>query len=129
MTWTLSQLIRKTRKVDRQATTPKGIKQNEPIQVPTGTPARIQREFIPEPSLVDNPDPVDTSELSPDHPGPVDTYERSPDEFTPELSPDHHSDRVNTPAQSPNEFTHASSPQPQPGHDQTFETYYEISSS
>jgi hypothetical protein len=60
---------------------------------------------------------------------PVDTYERSPDEFTPELSPDHDSDRVNTPAQSPDEFTHASSPQPQPGHDQTFETYCEISSS
>jgi hypothetical protein len=75
------------------------------------------------------PDPVDTSELSPDHPNLVDTYERSPDEFTPELSPDHHSDRVNTPAQSPDEFTHASSPQPQPGHDQTFETYCEISSS
>jgi hypothetical protein len=55
MTWTLSQLIRKTRKVDRQATAPKGIKQNEPIQVPTGTPARIQREFTPEPSPVDNP--------------------------------------------------------------------------
>jgi hypothetical protein len=129
MTWTLSQLIRKTRKVDRQATAPKGIEQNEPIQVPTGTPARIQREFTPEPSPVDNPDPVDTSELSPDHPDPVDTYERSPDEFTPELSPDHNSDRVNTPAQSPDEFTHASSPQPQPGHDQTFETYCEISSS
>jgi hypothetical protein len=116
MTWTLSQLIRKTRKVDRQATAPKGIEQNEPIRVPTGTPARIQREFTPEPSPVDNPDPVDT-------------YERSPDEFTPELSPDHNSDPVNTPAQSPDEFTHASSPQPQPGHDKTFETYCEISSS
>jgi hypothetical protein len=107
--------------VDRQATTPNGIKQNEPIQVPTGTPARIQREFTPEPSSLDDPDPVDTSDLSPDHP--------SPDEFTPELSLDHHSDRVNTPAQSPDEFIHASSPQPQPGHDQTFETYCEISSS
>jgi hypothetical protein len=121
MTWTLSQLIRKTRKVDQQATAPKGIKQNEPIQVPTGTPARIQRQFTPEPSPLDNPNPVDTSEPSPDHP--------SPDEFIPELSPNHHSDRVNTPAQSPDEFTHASSPQPQPGHDQTFETYCEISSS
>jgi hypothetical protein len=115
MTWTLSQLIQKTRKVDRQATAPKGIKKNEPIQVPTGTPTRIQRDFTPE--------------LSPDHLDPVDTYERSPDEFTPELSPDHNSDPVNTPAQSPDEFTHASSPQPQPGHDKKFETYYEISSS
>jgi hypothetical protein len=78
MTWTLSQFIRKTRKVDRQATTPKGIEQNEPIQVPTGTPARIQREFTPEPSPDHNFDPVDT-------------YERSPDEFTPELSPNHNS--------------------------------------
>jgi hypothetical protein len=70
MTWTLSQLIRKTRKMDQQATAPKGIEQNEPIPVPTSTPARIQREF-----------------------------------------------------------THASDPQPQPGQDQTFETYCEISSS
>jgi hypothetical protein len=116
MTWTLSQFIRKTRKVDRQATTPKGVEQNEPIQVPTGTPARIQREFTPAPSPDHNFDPVDT-------------YECSPDEFTPELSPNHDSDRANTPAQSPDEFTHASSPQPQPGHDQMFETYCEISSS
>jgi hypothetical protein len=85
MTWTLSQLIRKTRKVDRQATAPKGIDQNEPIRVPTSTPARIQREFTPEPSPVGNPDPVDT-------------YERSPDDFSPELSLDHNSDPVNTPA-------------------------------
>jgi hypothetical protein len=55
MTWTLSQLIRKAHKVDRQATAAKGIEQNEPIRVPTGTPARIQREFTPEPSPVDNP--------------------------------------------------------------------------
>jgi hypothetical protein len=116
MTWTLSQLIHKTRKVDRQATVPKRIEQNEPIRVPTGTPARIQREFTPEPSPVDNPNPVDT-------------YERSPDEFTPELSPDHHSNPADTPAQSPDEFTHASSPQAQPGQDKTFETYCEISSS
>jgi hypothetical protein len=128
MTWTLSQFIRKNRKVDRQATTSKGIEQSEPIQVPTGTPARIQREFTPEPSPFDNPDPVDTSELSPDHPGLVDTYERSPDEFTPELSPDHPSDPVATHAQSLDEFTHTSSPQPKPGQDQTFETYCEISS-
>jgi hypothetical protein len=123
MTWTLSQFIRKNRKVDRQATVPKGIEQSEPIQVPTGTPARIQREFTPE------PDPVDTSALSPAHPDPIDTYERSPNAFTPEFSSDHNSDRVNTPAQSPDEFTHASSPQPQPGQDQTFETHCEISSS
>jgi hypothetical protein len=139
MTWNLSQLIRKTRKMDRKATAPKRIEQPEPIQVPTGTPARMQREFTTEPSPVDNPDPVDTYErspneftveLSPAHNfDPVDTYERSPDEFTPELCPDHNSDRVNTPAQSPDEFTHESSPQPQPGHDQTFETYCEISSS
>jgi hypothetical protein len=63
MTWTLSQLIRKNRKTNRQATTPKGIVQNESIQVPTGTPVQMQREFTPEPS-------------------PVDTYERSPNEFT-----------------------------------------------
>jgi hypothetical protein len=62
MTWTLSQLIKKTRKVDRQATAPKRIKQNEPIQVPTGTPSRIQIEFTHEPSPLDNPDPVDTYE-------------------------------------------------------------------
>jgi hypothetical protein len=61
--------------VDQQATAPKGIEQNEPIQVPIGTPAQIQREFTLEPSPVDNPDPVDTFELSPDHPGPIDTYE------------------------------------------------------
>jgi hypothetical protein len=134
--------------VDWQATASKGIKPSEPIQVEIGTPTRVQREFTPEPNPVDNPDPADTyelspnhpgpvdnpnpadtSELSPDHPGPVDTHERSPDEFTPELSPDHHSDPAATPAQSPDEFTHASSPQPQPGQDQTFETYCEISSS
>jgi hypothetical protein len=45
MTWTLSQLIRKTRKVDRQATAPKGIEQNEPIRVPTDTPAQSPDEF------------------------------------------------------------------------------------
>jgi hypothetical protein len=41
MTWTLSQFIRKTCKVDRQATMPKGVEQNEPIRVPIGTPARM----------------------------------------------------------------------------------------
>jgi hypothetical protein len=129
MTWTLSQFIQKNCKMDRQATVSKGIEPSEPIQVPTGTPAQIQREFTPSPSPVDNPDPTDTYEFSPDHPGPVDTYEQSPYEFTPELSPDHHSNPVATPAQSADEFTHASSPQPQPRQDQTFETYCEISSS
>jgi hypothetical protein len=133
MTWTLSQFIRKNRKADRQVTTPKGIVQNESIQVPTGTPVRMQRESTPEPSPVDtyerSPNEF-TPELSPDHNfDPVDTYERSPDEFTPELSPNQNSDRVHTPAQSPDEFTHASSPQAQPGQDQTFETHCEISSS
>jgi hypothetical protein len=88
--------------VDRQATTPKGIEQNEPIQVPTGTLAQIQRELTPEPSPDHNFDPVDT-------------YERSPDDFTHKISPNHNFDGVNTPAQIPDEFTHASSPQPQPG--------------
>jgi hypothetical protein len=53
MTWTLSQLIRKNRKTNRQATMPKGIVQNESIQVPTGTPVQIQRESTPGPSPVD----------------------------------------------------------------------------
>jgi hypothetical protein len=39
MTWTLSQLIRKVRKVARQATAPKEIEQDEPIRMPTDTPA------------------------------------------------------------------------------------------
>jgi hypothetical protein len=65
MTWTLSQLIRKARKVDRQATAPKGIEQNEPIRVPTDTPARIHREFTPELSPGHNPDPIDTPAQSP----------------------------------------------------------------
>jgi hypothetical protein len=43
MTWTLSQLIRKNHKMNQQATTPKGIVQNESIQVPTGTPVQMQR--------------------------------------------------------------------------------------
>jgi hypothetical protein len=133
MTWTLSQLIRKNRKTNRQATMPKGIVQNESIQVPTGTPVQMQRESTPGPSPVDtyerSPNEF-TPELSPDHNfDPVDTYERSPDEFTPELSPNHDSDRVHTPAQSPDEFTHASSPQAQPGQEKTFETHCEISSS
>jgi hypothetical protein len=133
MTWTLSQLIQKNRKTNWQATTPKGIVQNESIQVPTGTPVQMQRESTPGPSPVDtyerSPNEF-TPELSPDHNfDPVDTYERSPDEFTPELSPNHDSDRVHTPAQSPDEFTHASSPQAQPGQEQTFETHCKISSS
>ena len=79
--------------MDRHATVPKGIEQNEPIRVPTDTPTQIHREF------------------------------------TPKISPDHNPDPVDTPAQSPDEFTHASSPQTQPGHDKTFESYCEISSS
>jgi hypothetical protein len=86
MTWTLSQLIRKNRKTDRQSTTPKGMVQNESIQVPTGTPVQMQRESTPGPS-------------------PVDNYERSPNEFTPELSLDHNFDPVDTYERSPDEFT------------------------
>jgi hypothetical protein len=137
MTWTLSQLIRKNRKTNRQATTPKGNVQNKSVQVPTGTPVQMPREFTPEPDLVDtsalspaHPDPIDNYELSPDRNfDPVDTYERSPDAFTPEFSSDHSSDRFHTPAQSPEEPTHASSPSPQPGQGQTVETHCEISSS
>jgi hypothetical protein len=133
MTWTLSQLIRKNRKTNRPATMPKGIVQNESIQVPTGTPVQMQRESTPGPSPADtyerSPNEF-TPELSPDHNfDPIDTYERIPDEFTPEISPNHDSNRVHIPAQSPDEFTHASSPQAQPGQEQTFETHCEISSS
>jgi hypothetical protein len=105
MTWTLSQLIRKNRRTNRQATTPKKIVQNESIQVPTGTSVQMPKEPTPEPSL------ANTHELSPDHNfDPVDTYEHSPDQFTPEFSLDHNADSFHTPAQSPEEFTHASSP-------------------
>jgi hypothetical protein len=131
MTWTLSQLIRKTCKMDRQATA-KRIVQNESTQVPIGTPVQMQRDSTPELSRVDtyehSPNKF-TPELSPNHNfDPVDTYECSPDEFTLELNPDHNSYRVHTPAQSPDKYTHASSPQAQPGQDPTFETYCEISS-
>jgi hypothetical protein len=93
MTWNLSQLIRKVHRVDRPATEPKEIEQDEPIRMPTYTLARTYQEFTPELSPVDNSDPVDTHD------------------------------------QSLDEFTHASSPQTQPRHDKTFESYCEISSS
>jgi hypothetical protein len=133
MTWTLSQLIRKNRKTNRQATTPEGIVQNESIQVPTGTPVQMPRESTPGPSPDDtyerSPNEF-TPELSRDHNfDPVDTYERSLDEFTTELSPNHDFDRIHTPSQSPDKFTHASSPPTQPGQEKTFETHYDISSS
>jgi hypothetical protein len=124
MTWTLSQLIRKNRRTNRQATTPKGIVQNESIQVPTGTPVQTPRESTPGTS------PIDNYELSPNRDfDPINTYERSPDAFTPDFSSDHNSDRFHTPAQSPEELTHASSPPAQPGQEQTFETHCELSSS
>jgi hypothetical protein len=121
MTWTLSQLIRKVRKVNRQANAPKEIEQDKPIQMPVDTPAQVYKEFTPELSPVDNPDQVydePTPELSPVD-NPVQVY----DEFTPEPSP------VDTHDQRPDEFTHASSPQTQQGHGKTFESYCEISSS
>jgi hypothetical protein len=52
MTWTLSQLIRKVRKVNRQANAPKEIEQDKPIQMPTDTPAQMYKEFTPELSPV-----------------------------------------------------------------------------
>jgi hypothetical protein len=137
MTWTLSQLIQKNRKTNRQATTSKGNVQNKSVQVPTGTPIQMPREFTPEIDLVDtselnpaHPDPIDNYELSPDRNfDPVDTYERSPDAFTPEVSSDHNSDRFHTPSQSLEELMHVSSPSPQPGQGQTVETHCKISSS
>jgi hypothetical protein len=133
MTWTLSQLIRKNRRTNRQATTPKKIVQNESIQVPTGTSIQMPKEPTPRPSPANtyeqSPNEY-THELSPDRNfDPVDTYEHNPDQFTPASSSDHNSDRFHTPAQSPEEFTHASSPPAQPEQEQTFETHYEISSS
>jgi hypothetical protein len=50
MTWTLSQLIQKNRRTNRQAITPKKIVQNESIQVPTGTSVQMPKEPTPEPS-------------------------------------------------------------------------------
>jgi hypothetical protein len=137
MTWTLSHLIQKNRRTNRQATTHKKIVQNKSVQVPTGTPIQMPRELTPKPHLVDTStlsptqlDPIDNYELSPDRNfDPVDTYERSPDAFTPELSSDHNSERFHTPAQSPKEFTHASSPPSQPEQEQTFETHCDLSSS
>jgi hypothetical protein len=133
MTWTLSQLIRKNRRTNRQATTPKKIVQNESIQVPTGTSVQMPKEPTPglSPANTYEQSPNEyTHELSPDRNfDPVDTYEHSPEQFTPEFSSDHNSDRFHTPAQSPEEFTHASSPPAQPEQEQTFETHCEISSS
>ena len=127
MTWMLSQLIRKNRRTNRQATTTKKVVQNEFVQVPTGTSVQMPKEPTPEPSPAntDGPSPIDNyelslnrdvdlvnpCELSPDHNfDPVGTCEHSPDQFTPEFSSDHNSKRFHTLAQSPEEFTHASSP-------------------
>jgi hypothetical protein len=146
MTWTLSQLIRKNRRTNRQATTPKKVVQNEFVQVPTGTSVQMPKEPTPEPSPAntDGPspidnyelspnrdfDPVNTCELSPDHNfDPADTYEHSPDQFTPASSSGRNSDKFHTPAQSPEEFTHASSPPVQPEQEPTIETHCELSSS
>jgi hypothetical protein len=133
MTWTLSQLIRKNRRTNRQATTPKKIVQDESIQVPTGTSVQMPKEPTPEPSPANTYEQSPNEyphELSPDRNfDPVDTYEHSPDQFTPASSSDHNSDRFHTPAQSPEEFTHASSPPAQPEQEQTFETHCELSSS
>ena len=121
MTWTLSQLIRKVRKVNQKSNAPKEIEQDKPIQMPTDTPAQMYKDFTPELSPVDNPDQVydePTLELSPVN-NPVQVY----DEFTPEPSP------IDTHDQRPYDFTHASSPQTQQGHGKTFESYCEISSS
>jgi hypothetical protein len=133
MTWTLSQLIRKNRRTNRQATTPKKIVQDESIQVPTGTSVQMPKEPTPEPSPANtyeqSPNEY-THELSPDRNfDPADTYEHSPDQFTPKLSSDHDADSFHTPAQSPEEFTHATSPPAQPEQEQTFETHCELSSS
>jgi hypothetical protein len=133
MTWTLSQLIRKNRRTNRQATTPKKIVQNESIQVPTTTSVQMPKEPTPEPSPANTYEQSPhefTHELSPDHNfDPVDTYEHNPAQFTPEFSSDHNADSFHTPAQSPEEFTHASSPPAQPEQEQTIETHCELSSS
>jgi hypothetical protein len=133
MTWTLSQLIRKNRRTNRQSTTPKKIVQNESIQVPTDTSIQMPKEPTPRLSLANtyeqSPNEY-THELIPVRNfDPVDTYEHSPEQFTPEFRSDDNSNRFHTPAQSPEEFTHASSPPAQPEQEKTFETHYEISSS
>jgi hypothetical protein len=121
MIWTISQLIQKVSKVNRQANVPKEIKQEKPIQMQMDTPIQVYKEFTPELSPVDNPDQVYnklTPKLSPVK-NPIQVY----DKFTPEPSPfDTHDKRQD-------EFTHASSPQKQQGHGKTFESYCEISSS
>jgi hypothetical protein len=137
MTWTLSQLIRKNRRTNRQASTPKKVMQDKSVQEPAGTPVQIPKELTPEPHPVDtstlspvHPDSIDNQELSPDRNfDPTDTYEHTPDQFTPGCSSDHNSDKFHTPVQSPEELTHASSPSPQPGQDQTIETHCQLSSS
>jgi hypothetical protein len=121
MTWNLSQLIRKVRKVNQKANVPKEIEQDKPIQMPMYTPVQVYKEFTPELSPVDNPDQVYdefTPELSPVD-NPVQVY----DEFTSEPSP------IDTHDQRSDDFTHASSPQIQQGHGKTFESNYEFSSS
>jgi hypothetical protein len=145
MTWTLSQLIQKNRRTNRRASTPKKIVQDESVQEPASTPVQIPIE--PTPRLnsanADEPHPIDTSTLSPVHSDsiddqelspdrnfdPTDTYEHASDQFTPGCSSYHHSDQFHTPVQSPEELTQASSPSPQPGQDQTFETHCQLSSS
>jgi hypothetical protein len=114
MTWTLSQLIRKNHRTNRQATTPKTVVQDESIQVPTGTSVQMPKEPTSEPSPANAYEQSPNEyphELSPDRNfDPVDTYEHIPDQFTPASSSDHNSDRFHAPTQSPEEFTHASSP-------------------
>jgi hypothetical protein len=43
MTWTLTQLIQKVCKVDQQATVPKEIEQDKPIQMPIDTPDQMYK--------------------------------------------------------------------------------------
>jgi hypothetical protein len=66
MTWTLSQLVRKNRRTNRRASTPKKIVQDESVQEPASTPVQIPTE--PTPGLnsanADEPHPIDTSTLS-----------------------------------------------------------------
>jgi hypothetical protein len=82
MTWTLSQLIQKNRRTNRQATTPKKIVQDEGIQVPTSTSVQMPKEPTPEPSRAN-------------------TYEQSPNEYTHELNPDRNFDPADTYEHSP----------------------------
>ena len=68
MTWTLSQLIRKVRKVNQQDNVPKEIEQDKPIKIPVDTLVQVYDEFTYES-------------------GPVDTPIQRPDEFTHEYNP------------------------------------------